>query len=200
MIYAYIRISDKKQSYQRQQHRFQKFLQSKDLGNQDITWIEETVSGKKSYQKRDLNKIMLEAKPGDTLITDELSRLSRTSLEIFEILSKMTKMKVSVYIIEQNFEFRDDLQSQVFAFAFSLAAQIERQLIVSRTKAGLAAAKAKGKTLGRPPGSSNKNHKLDPHQSEIASMKKAGIPISRIAKTYQVHRNTMSDYLKRLEV
>ena len=123
MIYAYIRISDKKQSYQRQKYRFQKFLKSKDLGDQAITWIEETVSGKKSYQKRDLNKIMLQAKPGDTLITDELSRLSRTSLEIFEILSKMTKMKVSVYIIEQNFEFRDDLQSQVFAFAFSCASK-----------------------------------------------------------------------------
>jgi DNA invertase Pin-like site-specific DNA recombinase len=200
MIYAYIRISDKKQSYQRQQHRFQKFLQSRNLGNQKITWIEETVSGKKSYQKRDLNKIMLQAKPGDTIITDELSRLSRTSLEIFEILSKLTKMKVSVYIIEQNFEFQDDLQSQVFAFAFSLAAQIERQLIVSRTKAGLAAAKAKGKILGRPPGATNKNHKLDPHQTEIKSMRQSGIPISRIAKTYNVHRNTMSDYLKRLEV
>lgn len=198
MIYAYIRISDKKQSYQRQQHRFQKFLQSKDLGDQAITWIEETVSGKKNYQKRDLNQIITQAQPGDTFITDELSRLSRTSLEIFEILSKLTKMKVSVFIIEQNFEFRDDLQSQVFAFAFSLAAQIERQLIVSRTKAGLAAAKAKGKTLGRPPGSTNKSHKLDAHQSEIASMRKAGIPISRIAKTYNVHRNTMSDYLKRL--
>jgi DNA invertase Pin-like site-specific DNA recombinase len=67
---------------------------------------------------------------------------------------------------------KDDISSQVLAFAFSLSAQIERQLISQRTKEALARVRSEGKILGRPPGRTSTNKKLAEHHNEIIGLLK----------------------------
>jgi DNA invertase Pin-like site-specific DNA recombinase len=69
-----------------------------------------------------------------------------------EILSILTRQGVVVHAIKGGCVLGDDIQSKVFAFTFSLAAEVERKLISSPTREALARKKAEGKILGRPRG------------------------------------------------
>ena len=148
MIYVYIRVSSDKQTVENQRFEINKFCERENLKIDG--WIEETISETKSYNKRELGKLLNQVKKDDLIICAELSRLGRNLFMIMEILNIcMTK------------ECRgDDIQSKVLAFAFGLSAEIERNLISQRTKEALARLKAEGKHIGRIKGSKNKRNKL----------------------------------------
>lgn len=74
---------------------------------------------------------------------------------------------VKVIAIKENYELGDNVQSKVLAFAFGLSAEIERQLISERTKAGLERARRNGKQIGRHPGESPTRFKLTGKEKEI---------------------------------
>lgn len=65
---------------------------------------------------------------------------------------------------------------------YSYFAEAERGYISIRTKQGLAAARAKGKQLGRPKGSKNKERVLDPYKEEIKDWLQKGLPLASIRK------------------
>ena len=96
----------------------------------------------------------------DILITTEISRLGRSLLEVMSILQTCLNNKCEVITIKENYHLGNDLQSQVIAFSFGLAAQIERDLISQRTRCSLASKKAQGVKLGRPINSENRKLKL----------------------------------------
>ena len=195
-IYCYLRISTTDQNFERQQLRFKDFTSQKGFEKTNLVWIRETVSGKRDWKERKLAHIINHAQAGDVFITDEISRIGRTSLEVQTVLYELLKKKIAVHIIEQGFEFNDDLTSQVYAFAFSIAAQIERELISSRTKAGLKATRAKGTVLGRPVGSKSKQRKLDQYEKEIREMTENRVSISAIARTLKCSRQTLRTWIK----
>lgn len=72
--------------------------------------------------------------------------------------------------------------------------QIERDLISIRTKEGLAAAKASGKQLGRPPGTYTS--KLDERKDEIQEYLNKGVSITSLSKILGVSKSTLYYYLK----
>lgn len=195
-VYCYLRISDKKQSLDRQKLKFKKFLKQHRLEKDNLLWFEETASRRVHYQKRKLGGILEKIKEGDVFIADEISRIGYNSLEIMTVLNALMEKKCQVFIISQGYEFKDDIQSAVFAFAFSLASRIERDLISSRTKDGLEAAKARGKILGRPKGSKSANKKLTPHLEDIRNLHEKGVAKAALARIYGVSRNTVRDFIK----
>ncbi|WP_457681261.1 recombinase family protein [Thermovibrio sp.] len=85
-----------------------------------------------------------ELQKGDILIVTELSRLGRSMLEIMELLSILLRAGVELHVVKNDQVLKDDLQSKVFAMAFSIAAEIERELISRRTKEALARLKKAG--------------------------------------------------------
>lgn len=87
------------------------------------------------------------------IICAELSRLGRSLFMIMEILNICMTKECKVWTIKDNYRLGEDIQSKVLAFAFGLAAEIERNLISMRTKEALARKKAEGVVLGRPKGS-----------------------------------------------
>jgi len=66
-------------------------------------------------------------------------------LEIMELLSILLRKGVNVYVVKGNYELKNDIQSKVLTFVFSLASEIKRELISQRTKEALAKRKAEGK-------------------------------------------------------
>ena len=93
----------------------------------------------------------------------------------------------------------DSINSKIIAFAFALAAEIERNLISQRTKEALAVKKMEGVKLGRPPGSSRQKLTFYKEYPNIHRMMEEGKPMCQIAHKYGFHRNTLRRYLVEFE-
>jgi DNA invertase Pin-like site-specific DNA recombinase len=195
MIYGYLRVSTDEQDAQNQALGIK--LKAKQLGLSISAWIEDCgVSGTKEPEERKLGQILKEMKSGDIIIASELSRLGRKTFMIMRILEHCMKNDVKVYTVKDGYELGDNIQSKVLAFAFGLAAEIERDMISQRTKEALARKKAEGIILGRPKGSKSKKVKLTNYKSQIIKMLNNKISQNTIARTYGVHRHTVSDFIK----
>lgn len=196
MRYGYIRVSSDKQTVENQRFEINQFCQQEGLTIDG--WIEETVSGTKTYTKRRLGKLLRQVGEGDIIICSELSRLGRNLYMIMEILSHCMNRGCQVWTIKDGYRLGDDIQSKVLAFAFGLSAEIERNLISQRTKEALARLKAEGKHVGRPEGS--KTHKealsLYRHETFIRRELHRGTAKRALARKLHCSRNTLNRYIK----
>lgn len=196
MIYGYIRVSSDKQTVENQRFEINNFCKRENLVIDG--WIEETISGTKAYNKRELGKLLDKVKKEDLIICAELSRLGRNLFMIMEILNICMIKECRVWTIKDNYRLGDDIQSKVLAFAFGLSAEIERNLISQRTKEALARKKAEGVILGRPKGkkSSQEKYKLFGKEVLIQELLKNKVSKRQIAKICKVDRNTLDRYIK----
>lgn len=195
MIYGYIRVSSDKQTVENQRFEINNFCK-----NQGISidgWIEETISGTKAYNKRQLGILLKRVRKDDLIICAELSRLGRNLFMIMEILNICMTKECKVWTIKDNYRLGEDIQSKVLAFAFGLSAEIERNLISQRTKEALARKKAEGVVLGRPKGrkSSPDKYKLSGKKTLIVELLNASVSKRQIAKICKVDRNTLARYI-----
>jgi len=194
MNYGYIRVSSDKQTVENQRFEIINFCNRENLKIDG--WIEETVSGTKSYSKRELGDLLSKIEKEDLIICSELSRLGRNLFMIMEILNQCMNKECRVWTIKDGYRLGDDIQSKVLAFAFGLSAEIERNLISQRTKEALARKKAEGVILGRPTGRKSSKVKLSGKEKYVEELLMQGVSISEIAKIYKVNRNTVSKFIK----
>ncbi len=197
MIYGYIRVSTDKQTTENQRYEINKFCKSKNIIIDK--WIEETISATKDINKRKLGKLIKHLVPDDIIIASELSRLGRKLLEVMAILNQCTNSGAKVWTIKDNFQLNTDIQSKVLAFAFGLAAEIERNLISQRTKEALEARRAAGVVLGRPKGRLSTHLKLDSKHHQVFVLINKGVSQRKIAQILHVSRNTLSLFLSRTQ-
>lgn len=148
-VIGYIRVSTEDQDVEKNKNDVHKFAQAK--GFAEVEYVTEKVSGAKSWKKRKLSDVVQNLKERDVLIVPELSRLGRSLIEVLEILNHLKDKEVKVYSVKENFQLNgDDMQSKVMRNMLGTFAEIERDLIIQRTKEGMAAAKKKGKKFGSP--------------------------------------------------
>lgn len=199
MTYGYIRVSSDKQTVENQRFEILRFCM--DHGININGWIEETISGTKRYTKRELGKLLRKVKSGDLIICTELSRLGRNLYMIMDILYVCMDKGCQVWTVKDNYRLGEDIQSKVLAFAFGLSAEIERNLISSRTKEALARKRSEGIVLGRPKGKKmeSQNMKLGKVQKAVLRQYQKGVPVTTIANKYHVSRSTVYRYLERIE-
>lgn len=193
MIYAYIRVSTEMQTYSNQEFEIRKYCSRMNIVVDK--WFSESKSGMIAFEKRTLGEVIRTMKRGDLLICTEISRLGRSMLMIMSILNLCSSKGISIHTIKDNFDLSDNINSKIIAFAFALAAEIERNLISQRTKEALAARKSQGKILGRPVGSSRKKEMIYKKMDEIKSRMKNKESLSSVARLYGIHRNTLKKYL-----
>jgi DNA invertase Pin-like site-specific DNA recombinase len=190
---AYLRVSTIDQDLEKNRHDILEFANNKNFGK--VEWIEEKVSGKKSWKNRKIKNLIDNLKKNDRLIVPELSRLGRSMLEIMEILAIAKQKDIHIYALKGNWELNGTVQSSVLAMAFAMAAEIEHDLISSRTKEALRARKATGVKLGRPKGPGKS--KLDPFKEEIVAMLKNGSTKTYLAKKYSTSVPNFYNWLKK---
>lgn len=194
MIYGYVRVSTDKQSLQNQEFEINNFCQMQQI--KIDKWIAEMISGTKDSEKRKLGILLKKLKKDDILICSEISRLGRNLLQVMTILNFCMQKEIQVWTIKDNYRLGADIQSKVLAFAFSLSAEIERNLISQRTKEALSRIKASGRKLGRQFGSRNKKHILDGKEKDILKLINKGLPKKQIAKLMRVSIFTLYQFLK----
>ena len=175
---AYIRVSTDVQDVKNQRLEILRLANEKGLGK--VKFVEETVSGRKTWRDRELNQVIDSLKKDDVLIVSELSRLGRSMLEIMEILSISTQRGIKVFACKGKWELDGSIQSKIIAMVLAMASEIERDLISQRTKAALATKKAAGIKLGRPAGPGKS--KLDELKGEILELVELGVTQKRIAE------------------
>ncbi len=196
MVFGYIRVSSDKQTVENQRFEINNFCQREGMSIDG--WIEETISGTKSYNKRQLGNLLKKVQKDDLIICAELSRLGRNLFMIMEILNICMNKECRVWTIKDNYRLGEDIQSKVLAFAFGLSAEIERNLISQRTKEALARKKAEGVVLGRPKGRKNSptKYKLSGKRNLIKELLIANVSQRKIAKICKVDRNTLAKFIK----
>lgn len=196
MVIAYLRVSTEKQFLQNQKEEIRRFARSRNIHIDK--WYTEVVSGRTCSRDRKLHRILRGMKEGDVLVVTEISRLSRTMLEVMDILNVCIQKDVILYSTKEGYAFENNLNSKVLGFAFGLVAEIERSLISMRTKEALARLKAEGKHLGRPFGSLSRQTTLFQNREVILHMKEKGCTHSHIARKYGVSVRTVCRFFKNL--
>ena len=194
MIYAYIRVSSDKQTVENQRFEILKYADAKKI-TIDL-WIEETVSGTKKIAERKIGQILNGMRAEDIFIVAELSRLGRNLMDVMGILNECMEKEVKVFTIKESYELGNNINSKVLAFAFSLSAEIERNLISQRTKEALARKKSEGKKLGRPKGSLSQKTKLSGKEPEIQELLNKKVSLSAIGRIMGVDRKTVASFIK----
>lgn len=190
---AYLRVSSIEQNLDKNKSDILRLANEKGVGQ--VQFIEEQASGKISWHKRKISNIIDTLQLNDNLIVSELSRLGRSMLECMEILSIATQKGINVYSVKGNWHLDNSIQSKIIAMAFSMAAEIERDLISKRTIEALRVKKAEGISLGRPRGPGKS--KLDRYKAEIEALLNNGATKIFIAKRYGTTPANLSNWLNK---
>lgn len=198
MVYGYIRVSTDRQTVENQRFEIKKFCKREAL--KVDYWIEETISGTKDIDKRKLGALLERLQKGDILICSELSRLGRNLLMIMSILNECMKNSIQVWTIKDNYRLGNDISSKVLAFAFSLSAEIERNLISQRTKEALARKKAEGIHIGRPKGVLSQHVKLTGKEKIIKKNLENGMSQVQLSRKLGVARGTLARFIEREKI
>lgn len=194
MTYGYIRVSSDRQSVENQRFEISNYAAANGIAVDG--WIEETISGMKSWNKRELGRLLHRIRKGDLIICAELSRLGRSLFMIMDILNYCMQKECCVWTIKDGYRLGEDLQSKVLAFAFGLSAEIERDLISRRTREALARRRAAGLPLGRPKGCRSTKLKLSGCEDGIRVLLARNVSKAQIARIFGVHRMTLDAFLK----
>lgn len=190
---AYLRVVALGQDAEKDKFEIDQFVNDRNLGK--VEFVEEKVSGKKSWKDSKIKKVLERLGDGDRLIVPELSGLGRSMLEIMEIMAMAKEKGIAIYDVKNNWELNGDIESKVMALIFRIAAKIEHDLISKRTTEGLKAARAKGKLLGRPKGAGKS--KLDVHREEIVNLLKNGSTQVHIARKYKTTQPNVYNWLRK---
>ena len=194
MNYRYIRVSSDRQTVENQHFEITNFAERNHL--QVDGWIEETISGTKSYVKRELGKLLKKIHKDALIISAALSRLGRNLFMIMEILNLCMNKESKVWTIKDNYRLCEDIKSKVLAFAFGLSAEIERNLISQRTKEALVRKRAEGVVLGRPRGRKSGKVKLSGKEETIRDLLKQRVAKTEIARIFGVNRMTVDAFVR----
>ncbi len=149
---------------------------------------EERASGK-SADRPQLDECLADLRPGDTLIVWRLDRLGRSLPDLVRIVGDLEQRGVGFESLAEHIETSSATGKLVF-HVFAALAEFERNLIRERTRAGLDAARARGRTGGRKPKIGDKERR------EIRALYDAKtVPVSDIARRYGVSRTTLYKHL-----
>lgn len=139
---GYVRVSDEDQSENLQ-------IDALNAAGCDVIYGDHGVSGIRTRRKG-LDDLLASLKGGDTLMVWKLDRLGRSTLHLLGLLNELRQRDIDFHIITQGIDTRTAVGRMVFG-QLAVFAEFEREQISERTKAGMAAAKARGVHVGRPP-------------------------------------------------
>ena len=149
-------------------------------------------NGEKAHaaQRQEFGVMLGKLRANDVVVVTKLDRLGRDAPDVLTTIRNLVAMKVEVVVLHLG---KTDLTSSAGKLLLTMlaaVAEMERDLIVERTQAGLARAKAEGKTLGRPTKTSPEQRKA------MIAAYAAKTSISALAKCYNVSRSTVLAVVK----
>tara|TARA_R110000744_G_scaffold240783_1_gene358161 strand:- start:11276 stop:11884 length:609 start_codon:yes stop_codon:yes gene_type:complete len=189
MIFGYARVSITEQNLDLQLDAFLKEgIDRKNIYTDKVSSSQE--------KRKSLSKLLDYARDGDTIVVWKLDRLARSLIHFTNFINQLNEKGIKFRSITEPFLDTTDKSShsQFIVNLFAALAQLERDIIIERTKAGLASARARGKVFGAPKGLSKKNQ-----QKAIICeqyFKEGKLTVSEICDRVDVSRATYYKYLR----
>ncbi|WP_426177393.1 recombinase family protein [Massilia sp. TWR1-2-2] len=184
-VFGYGRVSTVDQSADNQR------LEIERAGYSVEYWYADTISGKAhAAQRKQFGGMIAKLRKKDTVVVSKLDRLGRDAPDVLVTIKALAMLGVEVVVLQLG---KLDLTSpagKLMLAMLAAVAEMERDLIVERTQAGLARAKAEGKTLGRPVKTTPAQRKaiIDAYASKRS--------VSALAALYGISRATVLTIVK----
>ncbi|NMY34211.1 recombinase family protein [Pseudomonas sp. WS 5412] len=150
-------------------------------------WFADTISGKSaSSQRPAFKELLTKIRDGETLLVAKLDRLGRDAIDVLQTVRNLGARNIKVVVHQLGSTDLTSPAGKLLLSMLAAVAEMERDLLIERTQAGLTRAKAEGKKLGRP-------SKITPeHRSDILRSVAEGASISALARKYAVSRATIA--------
>ena len=154
--------------------------------------IAETVSGSVSAMERQgFKKLVDRLESGDVLIVTKLDRLGRSALDVRMTVERLSVMGVRVHCLALGGVDLTSAAGKMTMAVISAVSEMEKDLLVERTHAGLKRAKAEGKKLGRKPTLTADD------RSQIITLKAEGSSLAVLAKKFGVSRSLIQHVMRK---
>jgi putative DNA-invertase from lambdoid prophage Rac len=192
-VAIYCRVSTADQSCERQERDLVEYAAS--AGFVVVGVSKETVSGSKNHHsERDKVMALAQSRKIDAILVTEMTRWGRSTIDLIETLQSLHSWGVSL-IAQTGFQFDlNTSQGKLIAHLMASLAEFERDLVRERVRSGLAAAKARGRKIGRQPGQRVKADRLAPKVMEMVQL---GYSYRQIASTLHLSKTTVNEIVKR---
>lgn len=189
----YCRVSTADQSCERQERDLTAFAVRADY--EVVGIYKETGSGVK-LDRAERKKVMAlaQARVIDAVLVTELSRWGRSTLDLLNTLRELESRRVSVIAMSGMAFDLSNPHGRMMATFLSGIAEFEHDLISERVKSGLAAAKARGRNLGRQLGQRPKSDRLAP---QVLALVAEGRSYRLIGRQLGLSKNTVAAIVKR---
>ncbi|MEW7849535.1 recombinase family protein [Massilia aurea] len=187
-IFGYGRVSTKEQQSENQR------LELERAGYDVNYWYaDEGVSGKVPALQREQFRILLgKIRDHETLVVTKLDRLGRDAQDIGATIKMLAARHIEVIVLQLGKLDLTSSAGKLMLTMLAAMAEMERDLLVERTQAGLARAKAQGKILGRPASTTNEQRTV------MTARHSAGASISALARDYDISRASVMRIVKPL--
>lgn len=180
MIIGYCRVSTNDQTLDSQ------IDQLKNAGAKKI--YQDVVSGTKS-ERKELSKMLEMLREGDTVLICRLDRLGRSLSDLIKLVVKFDSLGVNLKSLSESIDTSTSTGKLVFHI-FGSIAEFERELIRERTKAGLAAARARGRMGGRKKAKSLKQRKII-----VEAYKSKKHSVAELCQSFGISKPTLYKYV-----
>jgi DNA invertase Pin-like site-specific DNA recombinase len=177
-IFGYGRVSTNQQTTDNQK------LELESAGFKiDYWYADNGVSGKVcAIQRPEFSRLISQIRDGETLVVSKLDRLGRDAVDVLQTVRDLANRNIQVIVLQLG---KTDLSSptgKLLLTMLTAVAAMERDLLIERTQAGLARAKAEGKTLGRKP-KTTEDQRID-----IRNQLNSGVSVSQLARDFGISR------------
>lgn len=189
MIFGYARVSTLDQSLDLQIDALLKEgVEKKNIHTDKISSIVK--------ERKSLNKLWDFVREGDTIVVWKLDRLARSLIHFTKLMNELEAKGVRFKSITEPFidTTKESPHSSFLVNMFAALAQLERDIIVERTKAGLESARIRGRVLGAPKGLSKKNKQKAVLCEEY--FKEGEMTVTEICERLEISRATYYKYLR----
>lgn len=184
--FAYGRVSTKEQTTENQRREIEV------AGYQVNYWFaDEGISGKTcAMQRPQFAKMLGQIRDGETLVVTKLDRLGRDAQDVGATIKMLAARNIEVIVLQLGKLDLTSAAGKLMLTMLAAVAEMERDLLVERTQAGLSRAKAEGKTLGRP------SKTTEEQRRQIVTDYGAGISVSELARRFDVSRANILNIVK----
>jgi putative DNA-invertase from lambdoid prophage Rac len=181
-IFSYCRVSTADQTFENQIRE----IEAAGFTIDQRRIIGETVSGSvPALERKGFRKLVERLEWDDVLVVTKLDRLGRNAMDVRATIERLAELQVRVHCLALGGVDLCSAAGKMTMTVIAAAAELERDLLVERTQAGLARAKAQGKTLGRP------RSLTAEQQRAVQARREQGASLGELASAFGVSRSAI---------